>query len=672
MRRLLNTSITARLLGSSILTVVMMAGLGAITNTNLAHTIESAGEVQEATQAADLANEAKAAVRQSATLLRDMYMTANPDDAAKAGEATAAEAARTAQILKQIIETTDAEHRDRLKQVAQVWEEHRKALAEVTSLTVERLDVRQNQFFGIGPKVAEKLRHLSEAASEQAAPAGAGPKAARVTELYNDARGAILRYLTEGNPKVLERIAKSSDEAFSILNELAQSPVMADSAAAATEALTNYVALCRTLGDFGVKISEVRTSSIDPTRTKVIEGVESFVQNASAAKTAMLEDILSESIEARRTVLGALAAIGVVLFVVLLLVSRSVTRPIQGLTGAMRQLADGDLSTKVPATGRGDEVGAMAQSVLVFKQNMIKNREMEAAAKEAEERSRREQREAQLRMANEFEASVKGVVESVASAATEMRSAASAMSATAQQASAQSTAVAAAAEQASANVNTVAGATEELSASIQEIARQVAQSSNIAGEAVLESGRTAETIEGLVRAAAEIGNVVDLIQSIAGQTNLLALNATIEAARAGEAGKGFAVVASEVKALANQTAKATEEIQAKVAEIQAATGGAQRAVEGIGSTVTRISEIASGIAAAVEEQGAATQDIAANVQQAARGTHDVSGNIVGVNQAAAETGAAAEQVLGASDELARNAEGLRTEVAKFLANVRAA
>ena len=226
-----------------------------------------------------------------------------------------------------------------------------------------------------------------------------------------------------------------------------------------------------------------------------------------------------------------------------------------------------------------------------------------------------------------------------------MHSSAEAMTSTAEEASRQSTAVAAASEQASTNVQTVAAASEELSASIVEISRQVAQSASIAGRAVDEAAATNKSVQGLAEAAQKIGDVVKLINDIAGQTNLLALNATIEAARAGEAGKGFAVVASEVKSLANQTAKATEDIASQVDAIQSATNTPSRRSRASAKTIGEINEIATTIASAVEEQGAATKEISRNVQQAAPGTNDVSSNIAGVTQAAGETGQSAGQVL---------------------------
>jgi methyl-accepting chemotaxis protein len=353
------------------------------------------------------------------------------------------------------------------------------------------------------------------------------------------------------------------------------------------------------------------------------------------------------------------------------LIGRGVARPLTTMSGLMAELAKGDLEISVAGTERRDEVGTLARSLEVFKQNAIDAKRLDLEQKAEQEKKAQRQASIEGYIAT-FESGVRGSLDTLASAATEMRATSQSMSATAEETSAQATTVAAAAEQASANVQTVATATEELSSSVAEIGRQVTQSTKIAGEAVSEATRTNATVQGLSAAAQKIGDVVKLISDIASQTNLLALNATIEAARAGDAGKGFAVVASEVKSLANQTAKATEEIAAQVAAMQGATTEAVSAIQGIGGTIGAINEIATTIASAVEEQGAATQEIARNVQEAAQGTGQVSSNIVGVNQAAAETGAASSQVLASAEELGRQAETLRADVSTFLANIRAA
>ncbi len=370
----------------------------------------------------------------------------------------------------------------------------------------------------------------------------------------------------------------------------------------------------------------------------------------------------------------SVASGGIVIGLVLgwIVASKGTVNPIRRIVECLRSLADGNLKVDVYGTGRKDEVGEIAKTTLVFKENMIRTKQMEEDQKAAEARAEAEKRQLMLKMASDFEASVGHVVNQVSSAATEMQSSSEAMSATAEETTRQSSAVAAASEQASANVQTVASASEELASSISEISRQVAQASQIASGAVRQGEATNVKVQGLALAANKIGEVVALITDIAEQTNLLALNATIEAARAGDAGKGFAVVASEVKNLANQTAKATDEIGAQIAGIQTATQEAVTAIEIIVKTISEIDSISSSIASAVEEQGAATQEIARNVEQAASGTQEVSSNIGGVSQAANDTGAAATQIQGASAELSRQSETLRNEVEKFLANVRAA
>lgn len=368
-----------------------------------------------------------------------------------------------------------------------------------------------------------------------------------------------------------------------------------------------------------------------------------------------------------------------ILIVALLLVvgtsvvlGRSIVSPIKRMTIAMRQIATGDLATAIPALDRRDEVGAMAQSVQIFKDGMIEADRLRHEQDELKKEAEAGKRDLLGKMASDFETSIRGSLDALAAAATELRGTSNEMSSTAEEANDQATAVGGTAVQASANVQAVAAATEELASSVLEIGRQVAQSTRIAGQAVEEANRTNETVQGLSAAAQKIGDVISLINDIASQTNLLALNATIEAARAGEAGKGFAVVASEVKSLASQTAKATEDISAQVAAMQSATQDAVRAIEHIGGTIGTINEIATSIASAVEEQGCATKEIARNVQEAAQGTDRVSHSIEGVTSAAGKTGAAAGRVLVSAEQLSEQAAGLRARVDSFVESIRAA
>ncbi len=352
-------------------------------------------------------------------------------------------------------------------------------------------------------------------------------------------------------------------------------------------------------------------------------------------------------------------------------VIRDISQGIASIIRPMQALGHGDLSANVPHQGDKTEIGSIADVLQVFKEALIaKKASDEAAAKEAEFKIARSHRvDAATR---QFEASVGQIVKTVSSASTELEASAGTLSATAERAQELTTSVSAASEQASANVQSVASATEEMTSSIVEISRQVQQSARIASDAVDQARSTNDRVSELSQAASRIGDVIDLINTIAGQTNLLALNATIEAARAGDAGRGFAVVASEVKALAEQTAKATGEIGQQVAGIQTATNDSVRAIREIGETIGKMSEISSTIAAAVEEQGAATQEISRNVQEAARGTEQVSSNIVDVQRGAAETGLASSQVLSAAQSLSQDSSQLKLEVEKFLDTVRAA
>jgi methyl-accepting chemotaxis protein len=347
-------------------------------------------------------------------------------------------------------------------------------------------------------------------------------------------------------------------------------------------------------------------------------------------------------------------------------------RPIGALKDVMEAFANNNLTAQVPGTDRGDELGEMARTVDIFKQNALEVERLKQE-QQANEKHNREQRRADMvRLANDFKGAVGQIVETVSSASTELEASANTLSSTSAHTQEVTSRVANASSEASQNVQSVASATEQLTSSVNEISRQVQESARMAGEAVDQARKTNDRVSELSKAASRIGDVVELINNIAGQTNLLALNATIEAARAGEAGRGFAVVASEVKALAEQTAKATGEIGQQIDGIQAATQESVGAIKAISGTIERLSEISSTIAASVEQQGAATQEIARNVQQAAHGTQQVSSHISDVQRGVSETGSASSQVLSAAKSLSGDSNRLKLEVGKFLDSVRAA
>ncbi|CCE04567.1 putative methyl-accepting chemotaxis protein [Bradyrhizobium sp. STM 3843] len=406
----------------------------------------------------------------------------------------------------------------------------------------------------------------------------------------------------------------------------------------------------------------------------VVPPIQKFFVVRDAATADALERASASRDRARimlalaATVVAALLGL---LVGVTMLLRRRVINPIVNLTKVIGEMANGRDDVAIPASGRDDEIAAMAGSLETFKEALLAKKAAEAAAaQDAQAKIERGQRVE--RFTREFETAIGEVISVVSEAAGELERSAGMLTTTAGRSLELATVVAGASEEASTNVHSVAAAAEQMTSSVDEISRQVHDSAKIAGEAMEQARRTNERVGELAKAAARIGDVVELINAIAGQTNLLALNATIEAARAGEAGRGFAVVASEVKALAEQTAKATGEIGQQIGGIQGATQESVSSIKEIGETIARMSEIASAIASAVEEQSSATREISRNVQQAAHGTQEVSANIANVRQGADQTGSASSQVLSAAKSLAGQSSRLRSEVARFLDSVRAA
>ncbi len=403
------------------------------------------------------------------------------------------------------------------------------------------------------------------------------------------------------------------------------------------------------------------------------ELMEAAVSTAQTNNRASKEEAAVQTDWANKFSMAMAVVVMISLIVSVVFSFLGIARPMTRLNGALGEMAGGNLDVVIPGAERGDEIGDLAKTVAVIRENAEQKARDEAEAKARQDQSAAQQRKMDMiKLADDFEGAVGKIVETVSSASTELEASASSLSATAERSQDLTVAVAAASEEASTNVQSVASATEEMASSVNEISRQVQESARMATEAVGQARATNDRVSELSKAASRIGDVVELINTIAEQTNLLALNATIEAARAGEAGRGFAVVASEVKALAEQTSKATGEIGQQITGIQAATQESVNAIKEISGTIEKLSEISSTIAAAVEEQGAATQEISRNVQQAAHGTQQVSSNITDVQRGASETGSASSQVLSAAQSLSGDSNRLKLEVGKFLNSVRAA
>ncbi|MEO6843407.1 MAG: methyl-accepting chemotaxis protein [Bradyrhizobium sp.] len=497
-----------------------------------------------------------------------------------------------------------------------------------------------------GDNLAERLRAVNNSADEMARLSQSVDNRARIEKLKN---------LTAAYMKGAEQIATVRTEAIGL-----------GAAGAGSESAVRIAKLNDEANRVAREVTLPMVAELEALAGQIADFAKHRVEQENA-------DFVVEMAGAERV------SLTVGLCVILLLLATSVfsfftiARPMRVLTVAMEALAGGNFAVVLPGLGRKDEVGGVAGAVEKFKVVSEQKARDEAEARIKQDQVAAQQRKADMiKLADQFEGAVGQIIETVSSASSELEASAGTLTTTAERSQELTSMVAAASGEASTNVQSVASATEELSSSVNEISRQVQESARMASEAVDQARITNDRVSELSKAAARIGDVVELINTIAGQTNLLALNATIEAARAGEAGRGFAVVASEVKALAEQTAKATGEIGQQITGIQAATQESVGAIKEISGTIERLSEISSTIASAVEEQGAATQEISRNVQQAAQGTQQVSSNITDVQRGAAETGSASSQVLAAAQSLSGDSNRLKLEVSKFLTSVRAA
>jgi methyl-accepting chemotaxis protein len=507
----------------------------------------------------------------------------------------------------------------------------------------------------------------------------------RMRDISGMERSNIASAIAAGQPVAADKLAANIgirsqvdvlwQQVENLAADPATDPAIKRAMAAAKEqyfgAFRKYADDMKKLSDEGGKYGVTSTQYVETT-TPQLGSLLGVMYAAGKGSESYTEAVRSAALN---SLVSALAMIGLALTVavgIALMVVWRVARPLRDMTDVVNRLASGDTAVHVPGVGRGDEVGAIARSIEVFRENLVETERLKAEQESLKTSSEASRRREIREMADRFDASVGHIVEQVASASTVLRTTAQAMTVSCDATSQQSGAVASAAAQATQSVQTVAAATEELSASIRDISQQVSRASGMITDAVSQAGQSNERVQGLTAAAQKIGDVVKIIADIASQTNLLALNATIEAARAGDAGRGFAVVASEVKALADQTAKATEEIAGQVKSIQEATMSSAQSIQGIAETISAVSDTANAIAAAVQQQGAATLEIARNAQEATRGTQEVSSGIGSIDGDSRKAGSDAAGVLASANQLSENGSVLRQQVESFLREVRAA
>ncbi|MBR0787602.1 HAMP domain-containing protein [Bradyrhizobium manausense] len=542
----------------------------------------------------------------------------------------------------------------------QAQESFRRYTADFNALVAAEKKLGLNETLGLSDSLRTAVHDIEAKLKEVDDP--------RSTSWMLMMRRYEMNFMLQRDPKYIVEVKKAAEEFANAIEVVAvPTAVMNDITAKLQKYQSEFAAWAETAQQSSALDAAMMKTfrELEPVMVDVRTTVDAMYRRADAAEAATREAVRFWMMMAFGITVVVLAAVG-------FLLGRSISKALSGMVDAMTRLARGELSIAVPGIGRKDEIGEMAAAVEVFRTNMTEADRLRAEQAEADTRRRAQRKSDMKRLADDFEGAVGEIIETVSSAATELEASSNTLTHAAERSKGLATSVASASGEASANVQSVSSASEEMTSSISEISRQVQESARVADIAVEQAQRTNARVGELTKAAGRIGDVVDLINTIAGQTNLLALNATIEAARAGEAGRGFAVVASEVKALAEQTAKATGEISQHIGAIQTATQDSVGAIKEIGDTIARMSEISSTIAAAVEEQGAATQEISRNIQHAAQGTSDVSANIGEVQRGAGETGAASAQVHSAAQSLSQESNRLKSEVARFLDSVRAA
>jgi methyl-accepting chemotaxis protein len=576
------------------------------------------------------------------------------------------------EAIQRAARTASPASRERIAMLSKKFDEFVKLFASAIALRTENSQIATSELLKMGNVFRYKLDDLADAAGTEGIPslqATVKEYASQVAVLTS----GVNSFVTRPDPMVGNSATtglQSLKGGFAALrindDELIEKAKALNALIAGYDAsFAKFVANNAVLEGLVAKMNEAGDAIVADART-IKDGVIEEKQQLSQQSSAIVSDT-------KRLVtmlgLGGLVFGGLLAF----LVGRGISRPMVGMCKAMRELAGGKFDVVLPGLGRKDEIGEMAGAVEEFKVQAVARAAREADERDTQNKAAGVQRRSELiRFADDFETAVGSIVSNVSSSASQLEVAANTLTRTVETTQDLAARVADASEEASVNVNSVASATEQLSASVNAIGKQAQESSRIAEGAVAQAHQTDARIAKLSKAAQEIGDVVKLITAIAEQTNLLALNATIEAARAGEAGRGFAVVASEVKSLASQTAKATDEISSQINGMQAATQESVVAIKEIGDTIGQIARIATTIASAVEQQNSATQAIAHNVQSVAKGTQEVASNITQVNRGASETGSASGEVLNSAQALSADSTKLRSELDRFMANIRAA
>jgi methyl-accepting chemotaxis protein len=618
------------------------------------------------------------ALRGMELAVRDIRQSKNPAEVEKSlGGLNGAFAAVTRELDVAIANVVKPEDRERLQKIRSLAAEYHNYASEIgkAQLRIFAITTKRNDRSAEWTKTFEGLL-LSSALIRAANRSDVEKVLNEADSMFNSVRSATWQLIAtgdEGQKQVIVNRTGGLDDTLDSARSIVSDTGLLGTIDSLATTVKGFSAATREAIEAEAAKKELVDVKALPVANQILElmhtALEIAARNAEEAKTLATTELgRANRLSLVMATVVMLSLLGSVVFTFV-----DVSRPLMRLNAALGKMAAGELNIEIPGANRGDEVGDLAKTVIVIRENAEQKAKDEAEAKVNQDHYAAERRKADMiKLADTFETAVGEIVEIVSSASTELEASAGMLSSTAERGEELATMVAAASEEASTNVESVASATEEMASSVNEISRQVQQSARMATEAVDQARVTNDRVSALSKAAARIGDVVELINNIAGQTNLLALNATIEAARAGEAGRGFAVVASEVKALAEQTAKATGEIGEQITGIQAATEESVGAIKEISGTIERLSEISSTIAAAVEEQGAATQEISRNVQQAARGTQRVSSHITDVQRGAGETGSASSQVLSAAQSLSGNSNRLKLEVRKLLDSIRAA